>query len=84
MATIAITATRTGQVIPTKTSTIADADMDALVAAYQNDANAFVGGIATYAQVLNFAILQAYNLWRARVQQANIVPAVVPPQINLS
>lgn len=84
MAQIQITVTRTGQTIPTKTSTPSDAELDSVVAAYQNDANAFVKGVATYAQVLNFIVTQWFNQTKARVQQANTTPAVVPPPINLN
>ncbi len=84
MATIQITITRTGQTIPTKNSTITDAALDQVVSAYQADADSAIGGTATYAQVLNFAVTQWYNQMRQRVQQANTVPASVPAPINLT
>lgn len=84
MASIQIAVTRTGQTIPTKNTTVADAALDQIVSSYQNDANAFVGGTATYAQVLNFAVTQWYNQMKQRVQQANTVPAVIPQQIDLT
>lgn len=80
MASITITVVRTGQTIPSKVTNIPDADLDAIVAAYQDDAGASVG----YAGVLHFIISQWYNQTRQRVQRANTVPAVVPPQINLN
>lgn len=84
MARITISVVRTGQTIPDKVSSPSDAELDSVVAAYQNDANSFVGGTATYAQVLNFIVTQWFNAAKQRVQNANTTPAVVPAPINLN
>lgn len=85
MANFVISATRAGQTIPNKTINLSDAAMDAIVAAYQNDANAFAGGTATYAQVLNFVIISTLiNEVKQRVQRFQTQPAVVPAPIGMA
>ena len=84
MATIAITATETGQTTLTKTYTLADADMDIMVQAYQQLANISINGVATRAQVFNYLV----GTWAAgiqnRVQQFKTQPAVVPAPITIA
>jgi predicted amidohydrolase len=49
---ISIQVTQTGQTTLTKTYTVDDADINRIVAAYQQDGNTAVNGNATRAQVL--------------------------------
>lgn len=56
---ISIQVVETGQTTLTKTySTIPDANIDRIVAAYQSAANTSVNGTATRAQVLNYWVTQ--------------------------
>jgi len=55
-----------------------DAVMQSITDAYQVDANAFVGGTATRAQVLNYVCTTWQQQIRQRVQQFHTIPAVVP------
>ncbi len=52
--TITFQVTEGGQSTATKTFNVPDAQIDRMIAAYQNDANRSVGGTATRGQVLNF------------------------------
>lgn len=65
MGTVTFQVTETGQSTATKTYTVSDTDIDRFVAAWQDDANAAVGGTATRAQVLltwaNYVMSQAAN-----------------------
>lgn len=81
-ATITITLTETAQPTVTKGPvTIADSDVDQIVAAYQSAANVSVNGTATRAQVLNYMVGTWFAGTVAIMQQAQTVPAVVPPAI---
>lgn len=84
MATITITSTETGQATLTKTYTLSDANMDDMVAAYQQDANVRVNGTATRAQVF----LTITDGWaseiKTKIQIFKTVPAVVPPPITVT
>jgi len=84
MATIAITATETGQTTLSKTYTLADADMDAMVQAYQPLANIAVNGTATRAQVFAYLV----GTWAAGIQQQIVqfktTAPVVPAPIAIS
>lgn len=53
MATITFQVAETGQTTLTKTYTLADSQLDRMIAAYQAAANVAIGGVATRAQVLN-------------------------------
>lgn len=84
MATITITATETGETTLTKTYTLADNNMDDMVAAYQQDANVRVNGTATRAQVF----LTITDGWagqiKSKIQTFKTIPAVVPPPIPVT
>lgn len=54
MGTITVQVVEAGQTTATKNYTVADAQIDRLVAAYQSAANASINGSATRAQVLNY------------------------------
>lgn len=84
MGTITIQVVETGQTTLTKTYTVADADIDKIVAAYQSAANVSVNGTATRAQVLNYVCGTWAAATQAQVQQFNIVPAVVPAPIAMT
>ena len=85
MGTIAITITRAGAPYPlSKTYTVADADIDNCVAAFQTPANTSVNGTATIGQVwLYIAGLWAAML-KSAVQANQTVPPVVPAQITMT
>lgn len=85
MGTIAITVTRTGAPYPlTKTYTVADADIDKIVTAYQDDANVIVNGTATKAQVWLYIAGTWADAIKAKVKSFNTVPAVIPPDISVT
>lgn len=65
MGSITFTVKETGKADATKTYTVPDADIDRVVAAYQNDANVAVNGTATRAQVL----LQMVTSWMDEAKQ---------------
>lgn len=85
MGTISIQVTEAGQNNLTKTYTVSDANIDKITAAYQRDANIFVNGTASRAQVWLWIaenVLKAPII--AKVKAANTVPAIVPSDISLS
>ena len=81
MGTLTFTVVETGQTTLTKTYTIADADIDKTVAAYQSAANVSINGLATRAQVLNYWTQTTIAAIKAQVQSAQTIPAVVPAEI---
>lgn len=85
MATIAITVTETSKPTLNKTYTLADADMNAVVDAFQSDANVSINGTASRAQVMNFIMLNVWmNDLKIKTQSFQTVPAVVPAPIAIS
>lgn len=84
MATITISAVETGQTTLNKTYTLSDANMDDMVAAYQQDANIRFNGTATRAQVF----LTITDGWaqeiKTKIQTFKTIPAVVPPPITVT
>lgn len=85
MATIQITVTRTGQATGSKTLNVADTDMDAIVAAYQSDANVSINGTATWLQVLNYMFnVLLVQAMQTKTQAHQTVPAVTPPPVPIS
>ena len=91
MGTISIQVTRTGAPYPlTKTYTVADADVDKIVAAYQSLANAALTTdpqnpvTATIAQVWLYVASTWATALKSVVQQFNTTPPVVPAQITLT
>lgn len=84
MATIAVTVTETGQTTLTRTLTLADADLDATIQAYQQAANTSINGTATRAQVLNYMFnVCIVAAMQQQVQTFKTVPAVTPPPISI-
>jgi hypothetical protein len=82
MGSISFQVVETGQTTLTKTYTLADSQVDRLVAAYQVAANASISGTATRAQVLNFWVQGLVNETVQQVQNvetAALIQAVVPP-----
>ena len=65
MGTITFTVTETSKPDATKTYNVADADIDRMVAAYQQDANTDINGTATRSQVL----LYIAKTWLKDAQQ---------------
>jgi hypothetical protein len=85
MATIAATVTQTSQPTASKTYTLADADMDKAIAAYQQAANSSINGTANRNQVLNYMFdTLIKDSIQAAVQQSNTIPAQVPPPITIT
>lgn len=84
MATLAITATETGQTTLTKTYNMADATMDLMIQAYQSDANVSVNGTATRAQVLNYITGTWAQQVKDKIQQFQTQPAVVPAPVSIT
>lgn len=77
MATITATVVETGFANASKTYTLADADMDRVVAAYQQHGNVAVNGTATRAQVLAWVFDNVLiAALKAQVVLFNTVPAV--------
>lgn len=58
MGSITFQVAETGQTTATKAYTVADADIDRMIAAYQSDANVSVNGTAARAQVLLYIAQQ--------------------------
>jgi hypothetical protein len=84
MAQIPISVVQTGQPTVSKTYNMADADMDAIIAAYQSEANTSINGTATRAQVLNYITLTWMKSLQDKAQYHHTVPAVVPPPIDIT
>ncbi len=70
-------------------ASFSDADMTRLIAAYQQEANVSINGVATRVQVWNYIANQVVAGWVAKVknyEQANAVAAaaagVTPPVIT--
>jgi hypothetical protein len=85
MATIAATVTQTGNPNASKTYTLADADMDKAIAAYQQGANTAINGTANRNQVLNYMFdLLIKSAIQTAVQSDQTVPASTPPPITIS
>ena len=85
MATIASTVTQAGNPNASKTYTLADADMDKAIAAYQQGANTSINGTANRNQVLNYMFdTLIKNTIQSSVQSNETQPAVVPPPITIA
>lgn len=85
MATISATVTQTGNPNASKTYTLADADMDKAIAAYQQGANIAINGTANRNQVLTYMFdTLIKNTIQASVQSNETQPAVVPPPITIA
>ena len=80
--TITVQVVETGQTTQTKTYTVADADIDKIVAAYQSGANVSVNGTATRAQVLLYWITTLLvNPTIQAVRDFNTPPPAPPPPV---
>lgn len=84
MATIAFQVTETAQTTVSKSYTLADSQMDRIIAAYQSGANSAVNGTASRSQVLQFwltgFIQQTVNcvaLFEAQTAIASL-PTIIP------
>jgi hypothetical protein len=87
MATITSSVNQANQtpVTVSKTYTLADADMDAAVAAYQQGANTSINGTATRNQVLAYMFDQMIvKNMQAQVQTHQTQPSVTPPPITIA
>lgn len=85
MATIAATVTQAPNPTASKTYTLADADMDKAIAAYQQAANTSINGTANRNQVLNYMFdVLIKNTIQAAVQGHETVPPQVPPPITIT
>jgi hypothetical protein len=87
MATITASVNQANQTPPTvsKTYTLADADMDTAVAAYQQGANTSINGTATHNQVLAYMFdTLIKSTIQSAVQGHLTTPAVVPPPITIT
>lgn len=85
MATIQATVSQTGQSTASKTFTLADADMDKAIAAYQKLGDNVFGAPATRNQVLS---VMFDRLIKTAIQDAvrnnETVPKTVPPPIDIT
>lgn len=80
--TISIQVAEAGFATQTKTYTVADADIDKIVAAYQPGANVSVNGTATRAQVLLYWLQTLLvNPTIQAVLQFNTPPPAPPPPV---
>lgn len=88
MATISFQVAETGQTTATKTYTLPDAQLDRMIAAYQQGANTSINGTATRAQVLNYwsqvviaaavAQVQAFETQQATTTATSSVTPITP------
>lgn len=83
MATITITAVATGFSPPSKVFTMTDQTMQALIDAYQSDANVSVNGTATRNQVLNYITETWKSAARDKIQSFQTTPPVVPVKVDM-
>jgi hypothetical protein len=85
MATITATVVETGFANATKTYTLSDADLNRIVASYQQKANTAIGGTATRVQVLAWIFDNVLvKEMQLQVAQKETVPAVpgTPPVVT--
>jgi hypothetical protein len=81
---LTVTVAETGQTTQSKTYTVADADVDKVVATYQSGANVSVNGTATRAQVLLYWLQTVLVIpTQQAVQQFETPAPVVPGAISI-